>query len=237
MIALADERADGREPVAHVDQVGERSHLPGQVVQAGRGPGLRRARAGAGLDVADLEQAQVVVVDGIGRAQEGGPAGNLGADLKAERLAVEADRAGQVADVEDGVVQAADRHSGLPPAGPGPGRPRLGAASLGHGYLAWENSPERGAGQLPSCRRGCPRAGGAAGTVQHQVRRGRDRDRRGDNSTGSHHGMNPSRIRPTMTPPIAHFMWGVMVDSIHPGWDAAPRLLAGKPADARAARH
>jgi hypothetical protein len=32
-------------------------------------------------------------------------------------------------------------------------------------------------------------------------------------------------------------MWGVIDDSIHPGWDVAPRLLPGKPADAHAARH
>jgi hypothetical protein len=32
-------------------------------------------------------------------------------------------------------------------------------------------------------------------------------------------------------------MWGVMYDSIHSGWDAAPRLLPGEPADARFAHY
>jgi len=104
VVALADEGAGGGQLLARLDQVGQGAHFPGQVVQADMGPRRRGARA------VDLEQAEVMIVGGPGRTQKGGAAGDLSADLEAERLAVEADRAGQVADVEHGVVQAADSH-------------------------------------------------------------------------------------------------------------------------------
>src|SRR6204780_5258547 len=56
-------------------------------------------------------------------------------------------------------------------------------------------------------------------------------------ASGTYHGATANKIRPTMMPAIAHLAWGVIDDSIHPGWDAAPRRLPGTPADARYARH
>src|ERR1700684_760727 len=56
-------------------------------------------------------------------------------------------------------------------------------------------------------------------------------------ASGMYHGATANKIRPIMIPAIAHLAWGVIDDSIHPGWDAAPRRLPGTPADARYARH
>src|ERR1700727_1369299 len=52
-------------------------------------------------------------------------------------------------------------------------------------------------------------------------------------ASGTYHGATANKIRPIMIPAIAHLAWGVIDDSIHPGWDAAPRRLRGTPADAR----
>jgi len=66
---------------------------------------------------ADLEQAQIVIVGGAGRAQECGAARNLHADLEAEGLAVEVDGALDTVHVQDGVVEAADGHMRFPSLG------------------------------------------------------------------------------------------------------------------------
>jgi D-amino peptidase len=89
------------------DQVLERADLPSQVVQAD----LRLARR---LPGADIEQAEIVVVDRVRRAQERGAAGNLHPDLQAEGLPVELDGAVQPVDVEDGVVEPTHGHRGPP---------------------------------------------------------------------------------------------------------------------------
>jgi hypothetical protein len=57
-----------------------------------------------------VEQAQVVVVGRTGRAQERGAAGDHGADLETEGVAVELDGALEAVHVEDGVVETADGH-------------------------------------------------------------------------------------------------------------------------------
>ncbi len=106
MVAGADQRAPVAQPRADVGQFAERARLPGQVVEAG----LAGDRPG-GL-AADGEQPQVVVVEGAGRAQERGLPGVLGGELEAEDVLVELDRALDVADVEHGVVEAADWHGG-----------------------------------------------------------------------------------------------------------------------------
>src|ERR1700753_1871655 len=76
----------------------------------GEGAGVGGGDVGAG---GELEQAQVVVVGRVRGPQEGGPPGHVHAQVETEHVAVEADRTGQVADVEDGVVEAADGHGGL----------------------------------------------------------------------------------------------------------------------------
>jgi hypothetical protein len=53
---------------------------------------------------ADLEQAEVVVVGRVRRAQERGAAGNLRADLEAEGRLLELDGALETVHVQDGVV-------------------------------------------------------------------------------------------------------------------------------------
>ena len=63
---------------------------------------------------ADLEQAEVVVVGGVGRLEEGGaPEAVRGHRHRAEaqHVAVEGDAAGEVTDVEDGVVEPVDTHA------------------------------------------------------------------------------------------------------------------------------
>ena len=55
-----------------------------------------------------------MIVGGAGRPQERRPAGNLGADLEAERPGIEVNGAGQVVDVEHCVVEAANGHGDLP---------------------------------------------------------------------------------------------------------------------------
>ncbi len=62
---------------------------------------------------ADREQAEVVVVGGALRLEEHRPAGDLDLRAEAEDVAVEGVAALDVADVEDGVVQALDGHGGL----------------------------------------------------------------------------------------------------------------------------
>ncbi len=70
-------------------------------------PDLRVVRRLAG---AYLEQAKVVVVGRVRRAQERGAAGNLRADLEAEGRSVELDGALETVHVKYGVVKAADGH-------------------------------------------------------------------------------------------------------------------------------
>ena len=62
---------------------------------------------------ADLEQAEVVVVGRTLRLEEDGPAGDLRRRAEPEDVAVERGAALDVADVEDGVVEALDGHGGL----------------------------------------------------------------------------------------------------------------------------
>ena len=104
VVALPHQRAGLEQLVPRVSQVGQRADLPGQVVQPGVFGPVGRA-AGA-----DLEQAEVVVVDRAGSAQERGPAGDLQPDLHAEGGPVEVNGALETVHVEDGVVQAADGH-------------------------------------------------------------------------------------------------------------------------------
>jgi hypothetical protein len=107
VVAGADQGAAGAEPGADLGQLGQRADLPGQVVQADLGAaGHHRGRG------ADAEQAEVVVVGRPGRPQEGRPARDFGAHLEAEHAAVEVHGGRQVADVEHGVVEAADSHRG-----------------------------------------------------------------------------------------------------------------------------
>jgi hypothetical protein len=76
------------------------------VVEAHRGPtGLRVPRARA-----DREEAEVVIVGGTFGLQERGLTRNGHHDPEAEGLGVEADAAIDVANVENGVVEALDRH-------------------------------------------------------------------------------------------------------------------------------
>ena len=58
VVALADERAEPEQPLAHRGEVLDRVDFPGEVVEAGA------AALGAGRLRADREQAEVVVVLG-----------------------------------------------------------------------------------------------------------------------------------------------------------------------------
>jgi len=104
VVALPHQRSGREQPGPGLHQVRQRADLPGQVVQAGV------VRAIGGAPGADLEQAQVVVVGRVGRAQERGAAGDQRANLETESLAVELDGALEAVDVEDGMVEAADGH-------------------------------------------------------------------------------------------------------------------------------
>ncbi len=108
MVTLPHQRPGLGEPGPCVGQVRQRTDLPGQVVQ----PDLRVIRRLAGTY---LEQAEVVVVGRVRRAQERGAAGNLRADLEAESGSVELDGALETVHVEDGVVKTADGHLRFPP--------------------------------------------------------------------------------------------------------------------------
>src|SRR6266545_4755087 len=124
MVARADERAELAELGGDALELGEGVDLPGQVVQADAGamgrhrPCLR----------AELEQAQVVVVARAGRLQEGGAAQVLHPldGTEAECVAVEGDAGGDVADVQDGVVEALHGH--------GDPRPVVANARAPRGY-------------------------------------------------------------------------------------------------------
>src|SRR5580698_110418 len=49
-------------------------------------------------------------------------------------------------------------------------------------------------------------------------------------ASGTYHGATANKIRPTMIPAIAHLAWGVIDDSIHPGWTLRPgAFLARRP--------
>jgi hypothetical protein len=58
--------------------------------------------------------AQIVIVSRPRRPEERGPPRNLGANLEAERRAVEVNGAGQIPDIKDSVVQAAYGHGASP---------------------------------------------------------------------------------------------------------------------------
>src|SRR5579863_7147284 len=104
VVALPHQRPGGQQPGPGIDQVAQRADLPGQVVKAGVfGLVGRAARA-------DLEQAEVVVVGRVRRAQERGAAGDLHPDLEAEGLPVEVHAALQTVHVQDSVVESADGH-------------------------------------------------------------------------------------------------------------------------------
>jgi hypothetical protein len=107
VVALPHQGARLDQLLPGVGQVGQRADLPGQVVKPGvfRPVGSLPLRA-----VADLEQAEVVVVGRSWRAQEGGPAGDLQPHLEAEGGPVEVHGPLETVHVEDGVVQAADGH-------------------------------------------------------------------------------------------------------------------------------
>ena len=89
----------GRHPRQGVDRV----DLPGEVVEAGGAP-RRTSRLGT-----DLEEAEVVVVATVGRAQEHRAHARRALELhEAEGASVERRRDVHVADEEDRVVQAGD---------------------------------------------------------------------------------------------------------------------------------
>ena len=113
VIGFADERIRAQEILAGLGQVLDRGDLPSEVVQTGR-PARRARRIGA-----DREQAQIVMVVRACGAQKGHHAALAGNDLEAEKVAVERARAIEVADVQDGVVEAldADHGTGFPPSG------------------------------------------------------------------------------------------------------------------------
>jgi hypothetical protein len=102
--------AGGTELVGELSQVGEGVDLPGQVVQPDGGA----PRAGGAGRVADGEEAEVVVVGGVGCLEERRAAEALGQHvqgLEAQDVAVELEAALDVAHVEHGMVQAVDRHT------------------------------------------------------------------------------------------------------------------------------
>jgi hypothetical protein len=103
VVAGSDQRAELDQRVPGLRELGERSYLPGEVIQAQVTALLRHA-------VRHREQAEVVVVRGALRPQERGLARYLHPHLEAEGLAVERDRSGQIPNVEHGVVKTADRH-------------------------------------------------------------------------------------------------------------------------------
>jgi hypothetical protein len=109
VVGGTDQRAGPQQRLADAGELGERVHLPRQVVQPD-GPAARLGRAGTG---ADLEQAQVVVVRGALGLQEDRGARDLHPGAEAEDVPVEGVAALDVADVEDGVVEALDGHGGL----------------------------------------------------------------------------------------------------------------------------
>src|SRR5579872_1461442 len=60
--------------------------------------------------VADLEQAEIVVVGGAGRAEERGTSWDEHADLETEHVLIERDLAVEAGYVQDGVIEASYRH-------------------------------------------------------------------------------------------------------------------------------
>jgi hypothetical protein len=103
------EGAGGGEPLGGDGQLVEGVDLPGQVVE----PHGAAAGGGAARALADLEQAEVVVVGGPRGLEEGGaPEAVRGHrdQPEAQHVAVEGDAAGEVTDVEHGVVEAVDSH-------------------------------------------------------------------------------------------------------------------------------
>src|SRR5688572_10474494 len=109
VVGGADEGAGLEERATDAGQLGEGVDLPRQVVQAdGAAAGLGRAGAGA-----DREETEVVVVRGALRLEEHRAPGDLDLRAEAEDVAVEGEAGVDVADVEDGVVEALDGHGGL----------------------------------------------------------------------------------------------------------------------------
>ncbi|KWV30816.1 hypothetical protein AWV63_20930 [Micromonospora rifamycinica] len=110
MVGGADQGVGGGQPLRGGGQFVEGVQLPGQVVEADGGPpGLRAAGVRA-----DLEQAEVVVVGGVGGLEEGRapePVRGHRHRAEAQDVAVEGDAAAEVGDVEDGVVEAMDSHA------------------------------------------------------------------------------------------------------------------------------
>ena len=105
VVGLPDQRAHRLEDLTHVAELGQRLHLPGEVVEA------RCVRRGLGRVGTDREEAEVVVVRRTRGAQEGRRR-LLVQDREAERLPVEVDGACDVAHVEHRVVEPSDRHGG-----------------------------------------------------------------------------------------------------------------------------
>ena len=104
----SDERTRVGELGGDLLEVAQRVDLPRQVVEAHTAaPGRRGVRAGA-----HPEQTEVVIVRRAGGPQERRRAAtHLADDLECQDVAVEGDAAVGVADVENGVVQAVDRHA------------------------------------------------------------------------------------------------------------------------------
>ena len=110
VVGGAGERARLLELRRDLPEVAERLDLPGDVVQPDRrAPGLRRPGA-----VADREQAEVVVVVGVGRLEELRPR-HLHHDPEPEHVAVELVGLLRVPHVQDGVVHPLDRHQSIGP--------------------------------------------------------------------------------------------------------------------------
>src|SRR5580658_7183384 len=90
---------------------------------------------------ADLEQAEVVVVGRVRRAQERGAAGDLHPDLEAEGAPVEVDGALETVHVQDSVVKAADSH--LRASVPASGSGAAGGGARGNGAAATHRASAR----------------------------------------------------------------------------------------------
>src|SRR5262245_7964396 len=110
VIGGAAQRTGAREGLARRDQIVERRHLPGGVIE----PDLGAAPA-RGAPVADAEQAEVVMVVAAVRAEEDRLRMRRLNDLEAEHIAVEGKRALRVAHVENDVIEASDREHGIAP--------------------------------------------------------------------------------------------------------------------------